>query len=557
MSAGIRRTAVIAALSTSAALGLFAAAVPSSAGVSPGPTAVAPADKPGPVNRLIVKYRSGLSSTVISGRISTSAKRQGHAARLQRRLADGAALVDLGARADAGAISAMRQAFAADPDVAYVERDQMLQPAAVPDDPEYGRQWNLYEQTGGMNVADAWTSTTGAGVTVAVIDTGYTAHSDLAANIVPGYDFISDAATARDGDGRDGNAADEGTWNTAGQCGFGSGETSSSWHGTHVAGIVGAVTNNGKGVAGVAPGVRIQPVRVLGACGGTTSDIADAITWASGGSVPGVPANPTPAKVLNLSLGGRAPCATTTQNAVDGAVSRGATVVVAAGNSNDDAANHTPANCANVVTVAASGRGGARASYSNYGASVDITAPGGDGSDRILSTLNTGTTTPGAETYKAYQGTSMATPHISGLSALLLARRPGLTPAQVESAIKAGARPLPGGCSGGCGAGLADAARSVAAPDAPQPAATVTVTKPSGQWALKGWQISPLQLTARASDGAPVTFTATGLPPGLTISSAGRISGTPTAAGAFTTTVTASASGASARTAFSWQVWGW
>lgn len=206
---------------------------------------------------------------------------------------------------------------------------------------------------------------------------------------------------------------------------------------------------------------------MLGKCGGYDSDIIDAITWASGGTVSGVPANSNVAKVINMSLGGDGACSSATQSAITGAVNRGTTVVVAAGNESDNVANHNPGNCNNVISVAATNRSGAKASYSNYGSLVDISAPGGQTStgtaNGILSTLNSGTKTPSSESYAYYQGTSMATPHVAGLVALMKSANPSLTPAQIETAIKSNARPLPGACSGGCGAGLADAAKTVQA----------------------------------------------------------------------------------------------
>src|SRR5690606_27955137 len=219
-------------------------------------------------------------------------------------------------------------------------------------------------------------------------------------------------------------------------------------------------TNNGVGVAGTAFNAKIQHVRVLGRGGGYTSDIADGIIWASGGSVPGVPANPNPAEVINLSLGGQGSCGSTTQNAINGAVSRGTTVVVAAGNSNMNVSNFTPANCNNVIAVAATDQNGSRASFSNYGAGIDVSAPGVG----IMSTLNSGSTSPGSESYASYNGTSMAAPHVAGVVALMqsVAASP-LTPAQVESILKSTARPLPGSCSGGCGAGIVDAHAAVTA----------------------------------------------------------------------------------------------
>lgn len=193
-------------------------------------------------------------------------------------------------------------------------------------------RWAFGTTNAGLNIRPAWDKATGSGTVVAVIDTGITSHADLNANILAGYDFISDATTARDGNGRDSNAADEGDWYAANECGAGIPAASSSWHGTHVAGTVAAVTNNTTGVAGTAYGAKVVPVRVLGKCGGSLSDIADAIVWASGGTVSGIPANANPAEVINMSLGGGGSCSTTMQNAINGAVSRGTTVVVAAGN---------------------------------------------------------------------------------------------------------------------------------------------------------------------------------------------------------------------------------
>ena len=278
--------------------------------------------------------------------------------------------------------------------------------------------------------------------------------------MLPGYDFISDAARARDNNGRDSNAADQGDWRTANQCGTGVAAANSSWHGTHVAGTIAAVTNNSTGVAGTAFNARIVPIRALGLCGGSSSDIADAIVWASGGTVSGVPANANPAEVINMSLGGNGTCSNTYQNAINGAVSRGTTVVVAAGNSNANVANFTPASCANVISVASITSAGARSSFSNFGTTIDISGPG----SAILSTLNSGTTTPGSASYASYNGTSMAAPHVAGVVALVQSVAPtALTPAAVETLLKNTARALPGACSGGCGAGIVNADAAVTA----------------------------------------------------------------------------------------------
>jgi serine protease len=468
---------------------LISVAVVSTALLTAAPASVAVAQEPAPrpaavpaaqteaapgvqAERLIVGYKSGASEAksnkAAAADAASKADKTGEDVDFQRRLGTGAALVELGSDPTRASVSDVVAAYQADPQVAYVVPDRLNKPTAVtPNDTEYSKQWDLFESTAGMNVPAAWDTTTGSGVTVAVIDTGYVAHSDLAANIVGGYDFISDTAVSVDGNGRDSNPADPGDWYNDNECGQGIPASTSSWHGTHVAGTIAAATNNGKGVAGVAYGAKISPVRVLGKCGGYDSDIIDAITWASGGSVSGVPANTNVAKVINMSLGGGGACSSATQSAINGAVNRGTSVVVAAGNENQNVSNASPANCNNVITVAATNRAGSRASYSNYGSLVDIAAPGGETrtskANGILSTLNSGTKTPSSENYDYYQGTSMATPHVAGLAALMKSANSALTPAQIESAIKANARALPGTCSGGCGAGLADAAKTVQA----------------------------------------------------------------------------------------------
>lgn len=437
-------------------------------------------------DQLIVKYRKGTAgfARADAPALATAQEvvnRAGLQMRLLRRDARQAAVMKLDQRVSLVRLREIARAVAAaDPDVEYVEPDRLLQPMATPNDPRYVDQWHYYEATGGLNLPTAWDSSTGSGVVVAVLDTGYRPHADLVANIVGGYDMIKDTAVSNDGDARDADAQDPGDWTTAGECYSGSPASDSSWHGTHVAGTIAAVTNNASGVAGVAYGAKVLPVRVLGKCGGYTSDIADAITWASGGTVSGAPANAYPARVVSLSLGGSGSCDTTTQTAIDGARSRGTVVVVAAGNSNANAANYSPASCSGVITVAAVNRSGGRAYYSNYGSVVDVAAPGGDmrsaSANGILSTLNSGTTTPGSDIYAYYQGTSMATPHVSGVVALMLARNPALTPDQVESLLKSTARAFPATCSQ-CGSGIVDAAAAVAAAVGGSPGGTTTVAE--------------------------------------------------------------------------------
>jgi subtilisin family serine protease len=349
----------------------------------------------------------------------------------------------------------------------------------------------------GTKAPALWTATKGGpSVVVAVLDTGVRPHSDLAPQLVGGYDMIADVATANDGDGRDADPSDPGDWVAAGQCGVGAPAEDSSWHGTHVSGTVAAAADNVLGVAGVAPGVKIQPVRVLGRCGGFTSDIAAGIVWASGATVDGVPANATPARVVNMSLGGTGTCSTTYQSAIDVARSRGTAVVVSAGNDNADAATKSPASCAGVITVGSTSEYGDKAIYSNFGATVDVSAPGGDFSwdgRGILSTYNAGTTTPGADSYDQLQGTSMAAPAVSGAAALL-ASVGGFTPDQTEAALKAAVIGFPTSaivgwsqCSVGlCGTGILDLGQVNAPMTAPAisgtPKAGSRVTAVPGTW---------------------------------------------------------------------------
>ncbi|WP_145481603.1 S8 family peptidase [Stenotrophomonas rhizophila] len=420
--------------------------------------------------RFIVKYKDGATDVATPTALASSLKAaaaavpaaQWRALGLQklRTLAIGPTVVKADRPLDVAESELLMRRLAADPNVEYVEVDQLMRATLTPNDARLSEQWGFGTSNASINVRPAWDKATGTGVVVAVIDTGITSHADLNANILPGYDFISDAAMARDGGGRDNNANDEGDWYGANECGAGYPAANSSWHGTHVAGTIAAVTNNSTGVAGTAYNAKVVPVRVLGKCGGYTSDIADAIVWASGGTVSGVPANANPAEVINMSLGGSGSCSATYQNAINGAVSRGTTVVVAAGNSNTNVSSAVPANCANVIAVAATTSAGARASFSNYGTGIDVSAPG----QAILSTLNSGTTVPGSASYASYNGTSMAAPHVAGVVALVQSVAPtALSPAAIETLLKNTARALPGACSGGCGAGIVDADAAVTA----------------------------------------------------------------------------------------------
>jgi serine protease len=348
-----------------------------------------------------------------------------------------------------------------------------MHPAAVPNDPYWNSQWDLQDSATsqyGINLPtarDYFNGEPGTGVRVAIIDTGITVHSDLPTQPINwnqnGWDFFSD----------DSNPSDPGDACSTTR-------TTSSWHGTHVAGTIAAQTNNGKGVAGIAPATQLVIARALGPCGGSLTDVADAIRWSAGLPITNRLVNPptltNPAKVINLSLGGSSPtCLTYIQDAITAARAAGSLVVVAAGNSAVNASGFVPANCTGVVNVAAVGQTGKRAYYSNYGTSATIAAQGGDArvnapnpSGQIYSTLNTGTTVPVAETYVPYQGTSMATPHVTGVAALLLSAKSNLTPDELTNLLTTSSTAFPADSSAnscqlvGCGAGILNASAALA-----------------------------------------------------------------------------------------------
>ena len=411
-------------------------------------------------DRFIVKYVDGSPEQAsasardaalrsAAGVVQANARGARVALRHERRMAVGAEVVTTSRKLDRVEAEGLMRQLAANPNVEYVEVDKLNKLVFTPNDTHFGQQWGYGTGAGGIRATQAWDTTSGAGTVVAVLDTGITNHSDLNANVLPGYDFISSASVGGDGDGRDSDASDPGDYY---------GGYASSWHGTHVAGTVAAVTNNAKGVAGTAYGAKIVPVRVLGRGGGYDSDIADAVIWSSGGTVSGVPANANPAEAINLSLGGSGSCGSAMQAAINGAVGRGSTIVIAAGNSNANTSGFSPANCSNVIAVGSITSTGARSSFSNYGAIVDIAAPGSS----IYSTLNTGTQGPGSESYASYSGTSMAAPHVAGVVALIQSvSNPAKTPAQVEALIKSTARAFPSTPSQPIGAGIVDAKAAV------------------------------------------------------------------------------------------------
>ncbi|HOI42012.1 MAG TPA: S8 family serine peptidase [Elusimicrobiales bacterium] len=430
-----------------------------------------PAYAAGYTDQIIVKFRAsgpGGASAMTAGRLAALSAFAGRTLSHRRTMSGRAEVLRLPSRMELSEAEKLAARLRADPGVEYAEADALMRHTLLPNDAQAGAQWHYagpaQGEAGGANLRDAWDVATGAASTVvAVIDTGILAHADLdPARILPGYDMISEPLMANDGDGRDADPSDPGDWFPDHFCFPGYPGQDSSWHGTHVAGTIGAWTDNVIGVAGADWNAKILPVRVLGRCGGYVSDIVDGIRWAAGLKVPGAPPNPSPARVINMSLGGHGTCLESYKNAIGEAIAAGVAVVVAAGNDDIDAEMSSPANCNGVITVAAMGRSGGRASYSNFGAVVDIAAPGGDIGDGVLSTANDGATAPAADAYLSYMGTSMAAPHVAGIASLLFSQNPALTPAQVSSILKASARPFPTGTGSDCttqlcGAGIIDA----------------------------------------------------------------------------------------------------
>ncbi len=348
-----------------------------------------------------------------------------------------------------------------DPNVAYAEPNYIRQASAIPNDPSYPLQWHYPL----INLPTAWDITQGSNsVIVAVVDTGVLLnHPEMLGQTVPGYDFVSSPSLSNDGGGIDDNPNDPGD-----KVGGGS-----SFHGTHVAGTIAAASNNRLGVAGVAPNARIMPIRALGIGGGTSFDITQGVLFAAGlpNSSNTVPARR--ADIINLSLGGNNGSAAE-QDAFNRVRAQGVMVVAAAGNDNT-ATPAYPASYDNVISVSAVNINRARARYSNFGSRVDVAAPGGDTSvdlngdgrpDGIYSLG--GDDRSGTIVYGAimYAGTSMATPHVSGVLALMKTVRPALTPAEVDGLLVAGRLTIdlgPPGRDDNFGHGLIDALKAVQA----------------------------------------------------------------------------------------------
>jgi serine protease len=406
------------------------------------------------IDRFIVKYKSttaeGTSTTAVQSRLDRLGGVFPSKARHLRRMGVGADVITTERKLNADEAKKFMRAIASDPDVEYVEPDVPISATSAPNDPFYNLQWGLFSNLDpgqskvGIRAANAWNDATGAGVTIGVVDNGVTSHSDLNANIIAqGFDFTYLGPPGGSNPG------------VAGGCGY------VSYHGTHVTGILAAVANNGVGISGVAPSAKVVSARVLNACGtGVLSSASDAVMWASGGSVSGIPNNTHPVNVINLSLVGPGQCSKSMQDSVDYATSHGVVVIAGAGNDNNDVSNSQPANCHGVITVGNTQENGARANDSNYGATIDIAAPG----TNIYSTYNDGTRALGAESYAYLSGTSMATPMVSGVVALVKSVAPmSLSAAEMRTLITQNAQPFPKQPDQPLGAGILDAAAAVAA----------------------------------------------------------------------------------------------
>jgi serine protease len=396
--------------------------------------------------------------------------------------------------------------LAKDPEVEWAVPSYRRYPQLVPNDPLFPNgltgttpivgQWYLrvpgapdnLEAVSAIDAQTAWNFTTGtAAVVIADLDSGIRNHPDLTGALLPnasrtawppyGYDFIgyssNDGAgaipTANDGDAEDDDASDPGDWIDAGDqthsyfkpedCPI----EDSDWHGTQTAGIMSAQMNNGQGMAGIAPGARLLPVRVLGKCGGWDDDIQAGMLWAAGVSVPGIPLNLHPARVLNMSLGrtctpddpDSCTCLSSYADVFATLTARNVIVAVSAGN-DEGLQVGVPGNCQGAFTVAALRHVGDKVGFSNIGPEVDISAPGGNcvnGEDEaclypILTTSDTGLTSPVSPTYTTSfltpsLGTSFSAPMVSATAALMLSVAPALTTAQVRQILQRTATPFP------------------------------------------------------------------------------------------------------------------
>ncbi len=386
------------------------------------------------------------------------------------------------------------------PNISAVSADAPVHTFAQVDDPFFSEQWQLQDSAAypaALDIERAWDLTQGLSSTVvAIIDTGiHYANPDLAGRLLPGYDFVSPLSLSvpngvsvpealefersNDGDGRDADAEDPGdAVNDETLALFDSlriecSTSNSTWHGTAMASIIAANANDAHGMAGIDWHAQILPVRAIGRCGGRRSDLLDAIRWAAGVNDPTLPPNPHPARIINLSLGVEDLCTAADQRAIDDAIDAGAIVIAAVGNSgrNTNSNPSSPSHCQNVLGVMAIDHNGFKAGYSNFGRDADIAAPGGSQSPspyNIMVSTNKGKDRPSSMfDYRRATGTSVATPHVAGVLALMLSVRPDLSNKELEALLLESTRSFPTdtthfNCTAElCGAGILDAYQAV------------------------------------------------------------------------------------------------
>jgi serine protease len=452
---------------------------------------------PVPQARVIVQFKAGSPLLVTKATTEPDIRierAKALAARNGRALDAGAAVSSRAQVVTASGVSsqALADELAKDSEVEFAVPDERRRAQGVPNDPLYSQglgasgpavgEWYLHPPDASIPSAidaqSAWDISIGSPtIIVADVDTGVRfEHPDLLAvaaggNLLPGYDMISDVNVANDGDGRDPDASDPGDWVTQADLDDKNGPfyqcqpdpSPSSWHGTRVSGILAALTNNSIGMASVGRTIRVLPVRALGKCGGYDSDIIAGMMWAAGFNVPGVPANTTPARVINLSLGGPGACTAAYQQAIAQITAAGVTIVAAAGNSSGHAVG-VPANCPGVIAVTGLRQAGDKVGFADLGPENALAAPAGNcvntaaGSPclyPIVTTSDVGTTVPVMSTYtdglvNPSFGTSFSTPLVAGTAALMLSTRSTLMPAQIRQILQSTARPFPttGGSDG-------------------------------------------------------------------------------------------------------------
>ena len=422
---------------------------------------------------VIVKLRSdgaGAAMAKLSNgatRTAALAKRTGLTLQFRREISERmlAGNIEL---SDASAAQVLEQ-LRADAAVEYVAIDQRRFPhATVPNDALFANQWYLKDtEVSAVNAIGAWDSDRGsAGVVIAVLDTGVLYdHPDLGrgdrgGKLLPGFDFVGPDHMSNDGNARDADPSDPGDWVDSSDkdnpiytdCEI----SGSSWHGTRVAGMIGALTNNSAGVAGLNWNSFILPVRVLGKCGGVDSDILAGMRWAAGLHVAGATDNPTPARILNASFGSSGACEPSYRDVIEELTARKVLLVISAGN--EGTVVSSPGNCPGVAAVAAIRHAGSKVGFSSLGTEVTLAAPGGNcvninGGPCLFSldtTSNNGTKAPGAHIYtdqiNSNLGTSFSAPIVSGIAGLMLSRNANLSTGQTARAAAGRRAPLPHRC---------------------------------------------------------------------------------------------------------------